>query len=387
MESGGNVARVQHGGKDILLVGTAHVSQKSVEEVKRIILETRPDTVCVELDKGRYESLVDPKRFRNLNLFQVIKQRRVLYLLANLALSAYQKRIGDKIGVRPGAELLAAVESCKAVNAELVLADRDIQATLKRTWSSVSLWNRLRLATSLLAAPFAAEDISEAQIERLKERDTISDMLTELSELVPGLKEPLIDERDQYLASSIDSAPGRSIVAVVGAGHVQGILNNLGKKVDRASLEQLPLPSKAARIVSWSIPAIVLTAFCFGGWRSHSSEPILRMLLAWVLPTSLGCGLCTALCRAHPLTVASGLLAAPITTLNPLIGAGMVTALVEAWVRRPAVADCEAIPESITSLHGWFKNPATRVLLVFLLSSIGTSIGMLIGTTWVVSLL
>ncbi len=387
MESGGNVARVQHGGKDILLVGTAHVSQKSVEEVKRIILETRPDTVCVELDKGRHESLVNPKRFRNLNLVQVIKQRRVLYLLANLALSAYQKRIGDKIGVRPGAELLAAVESCNAVNAELVLADRDIQATLKRTWSSVSLWNKLRLATSLLAAPFAAEDISEAQIEQLKERDTISDMLTELSQLVPGLKEPLIDERDQYLASSIDLAPGRSVVAVVGAGHVQGILNNLGKKVERASLEQLPPPSKAARIVGWSIPAIVLTAFCFGSWRSHSSEPVLRMLLAWVLPTSLGCGLCTALGRAHPLTVASGLLAAPVTALNPLIGAGTVTALVEAWVRRPTVADCEAVPESITSLRGWFKNPATRILLVFLLSSIGASIGMLIGTTWVVALM
>ena len=386
MDSGGYVTHIEHAGKDITIVGTAHVSQKSVEEVRRVILETKPDTVCVELDRGRHESLVDAKRFRNLDLFQVIKQKRVLYLLANLALSAYQKKIGDKIGVRPGAELLAAVENCNAVGAELVLADRDIQTTLKRTWSNISLWNKLRLATSLLAAPFAIEEISEAQIERLKERDTISDMLSELSQLVPGLKEPLIDERDQYLASSIERSNGHRVVAVVGAGHVQGILNNLGKAVDRADLERLPPPSRGARIVGWSIPVIVLAAFYFGSWRAHSTEPWLRMLLAWVLPTSLGCALGTALSGAHVLTIVSGLLVAPVTALSPLIGAGSVTAWVEAWVRRPTVADCEAIPESITSRRGWYKNPATRVLLVFLLSSIGASIGMLIGTAWVVSL-
>ncbi len=386
MEPGGCVTHVEHDGRDITIVGTAHVSQKSVEEVRRVILDTKPDTVCVELDRGRHESLVNAKRFGKLDLFQVIRHKRVLYLLANLALSAYQKKIGDKIGVRPGAELLAAVESCGAVGAELVLADRDIQATLKRTWSNISFWNKFRLATSLLAAPFAIEEISEDQIERLKERDTISDMLSELSQLVPGLKEPLIDERDQYLASSIDRAPGRRVVAVVGAGHVQGVLNNLGKNIDREQLEQLPPPSLSARIVGWAIPVIVLGSFYFGSCRSHSTEPWLKMLLAWVLPTSLGCGLCTAMSGAHPLTILSGLLAAPITALSPFIGAGMVTALVEARVRRPTVAHCEAIPESITSLRGWYKNPATRVLLVFLLSSIGASIGMLIGTTWVVSL-
>ena len=354
--------------------------------MRRVIFEIRPDTVCVELDQGRHESLVDAKRFRKLDLFQVIRQKRVLYLLANLALSAYQKKIGDKIGVRPGAELLAAVETCNAIGAKLILADRDIQATLKRTWSNISFWNKLRLASSLLAAPVAVEEISEEQIERLKERDTISDMLSQLSQLVPGLKEPLIDERDRYLASSIVLAPGRTIVAVVGAGHVQGILNNLGNQVDRAQLEQLPPPSRTARIIGWAIPLVVLGAFYFGGWRSHSTEPLFRMLLAWVLPTSLGCALFTAMAGAHPLTIVSGLLAAPITTLNPLIGAGMVTASVEAWVRRPTVTHCEAIPESITSLRGWYRNPATRVLLVFLLSSIGASIGMLVGATWVVSL-
>lgn len=386
MEPSDCVTRVEHDGKAIAIVGTAHVSRTSVEDVRRVILELKPDTVCVELDKGRHESLVDDKRFRKLDLFQIIKQKRVLFVLANLALSAYQKKIGDKVGVRPGAELLAAVQSCEAVGAQLVLADRDIQVTLKRTWANISIWNKLRLVGSLLAAPFSTEEISEEQIEQLKDRDTISDMLAELSKLVPGLKEPLIDERDQYLASSVTAAPGRTIVAVVGAGHVQGILANLAKPVDRAALEKLPRPSGVSRILGWSIPAIVLASFYFGGWRSHSAETLFHMLLAWVIPTSLGCALFTALGGAHIFTIISGLLVAPIATLNPLIGAGMVTALVEAWVRRPTVAHCEAIPESVTTLRGWYRNPATRVLLVYLLSSLGACIGMLIGTTWVVSL-
>ena len=203
MEPGGCVTHVERDGREITIVGTAHVSQKSVEEVRRVILDTKPDTVCVELDRGRHESLVDAKRFRKLNLFQVIRQKRVLYLLANLALSAYQKKIGDKIGVRPGAELLAAVESCSAVGAELVLADRDIQATLKRTWSNISFWNKFRLATSLLAAPFAIEEISEEQIERLKERDTISDMLSELVK-TRAWSERALDRRTRSVSGKFD---------------------------------------------------------------------------------------------------------------------------------------------------------------------------------------
>jgi len=386
MEPGGSVTRLALGDKDITIVATAHVSQKSVKEVRQVIAELRPDTVCVELDRGRLDSLVDPKRFRKLNLVDVIKQKRVLYTLANLALSAYQKKIGDKVGVRPGAELLAAVEASKDVGAELVLADRDIQTTLKRTWASVSFWNKLRLGSSLIAAPFAMEEISEAQIEGLKDRDTIADMLTELAKLVPGLKEPLIDERDQYLASSIERAPGKRLVAVVGAGHVQGILNSLGKPVDRPNLEKLPTRSVASRMVGWLVPVIVLGTFYFVSSRSHSTEPLLRMLIAWALPTSLGCALFTAAAAAHPLTILGSLFTAPITTLTPVVGSGTVSALVEVYVRRPTVSDCEAIPESITSLRGWYRNAATRVLLVFLLSSIGAAIGTLIGVIWVVSL-
>ena len=386
MEPSGHVTHIDQGDREISIVGTAHVSQRSVEEVRYVIGQIRPDTVCVELDRTRYEALVDANRWRNLDLFQIIREKKVLYLLASLALSAYQKKIGARLGVKPGAEMLAAIEAAKEVGAELVLADRDIQVTLKRTWASLRFWDKARLASGLLATPFSMGDIDEAQIEELKDRDTISEMLEELAAAMPGLKRPLIDERDQYLMSSVLEAKGKKIVVVVGAGHVAGMVKHGNSPTDRQLLSRLPPPSHTGKIVGWVITLVVLGAFYFG-WTQHSSESFYEMLRAWILPTSIGCGLATLLSRAHPLTLLSGILAAPLTTLNPTIGVGMVTALVEAWVRRPTVADCEQIPESMLSLRGWYQNRATRVLLVFVLSSLGASLGMAVGVTWVLSLL
>ncbi len=381
-----HVTRIDSEGRAIFIVGTAHVSPRSVTEVTRVITQLRPDTVCVELDQARYEALIDDSRFRRLDLFQIIREKRVLFLLASLALSSYQRRIGERMGVRPGAELLAAVEAARSVGAELVLADRDIQATLKRTWRSLGFLNKLRLTSGLLMTPFSVEELTSEQIENLKDRDTISEMLKELSTMMPDLKRPLIDERDLYLISSVREAQGKTIVAVVGAGHVEGMLAQIDTPVDRQALATIPPPGRTTAIIGWLVPLIVLGAFAFG-WQKHEGESLLEMLRAWILPTSLGCGLFTLLGLGHPLTILSGILAAPITTLNPAIGAGMVTALVEAWVRRPTVADCEALPQAVMSVRGWYRNRATRVLLIFILSSLGASLGMAVGTTWVLSLL
>lgn len=386
MQSTDTVTRLEHAGRVIYIIGTAHVSQKSVEEVERVIAEVRPDTVCVELDKTRFDAMMDSKRWQKLDLFQVIKQKKVLYLLSNLALSSFQRKIGESMGVKPGAELLAAVKSAETVGARLVLADRDIQATLKRTWHSLSFFNRARLISELLVAPFAVEEIGAEKIESLKDRDTISELLDALAKEMPRLKEPLIDERDRYLISSILEAEGQTIVAVVGAGHVRGMLANVATEVDRDAISVIPRPSPVGQIIGWLIPMAVLIAFYFG-WREHQSESVIQMVKAWVIPTSVLCGIFTLASLAHPLTLLAGVLAAPLTTLNPLIGVGMVTALVEAYVRKPTVADCEGVPDAIMSLKGWYGNRATRILLVFILSSIGASIGMAISTTWVISLL
>lgn len=381
------MTRLDLGEREIHIIGTAHISQRSVEEVERVIAELRPDTVCVELDKMRHEALVDDSRWRKLNIFDIIRQKKVLYLLTSLALSAYQRKMGEKLGVKPGAELLAAVRKAEEVGAELVLADRDIQATLKRTWRRLSFWDKARLSAGLVSAPFAAsEEITEERIEELKDRDTISEMLAELAKEMPRIKEPLIDERDSYLMSMVREAPGKKIVAVVGAGHVAGMLARVNETVDRDKLSLIPPPSRTAFVLKLVIPLIVLSAFYYG-YREHSTESFLYMLYAWILPNSVMAALLTALAAAKPLTVLVAGLASPITSLNPTIGAGMVSGLLEAWLRKPTVADCERIQEDITSLRGIYKNQFTRVLLVAVASTLGSALGAWIGATWVITLI
>jgi pheromone shutdown-related protein TraB len=382
----GHVSRVEYAGKELFIVGTAHVSKKSVEEVQRVIDEVRPDTVCVELDQARYDTLVNGAAWRKLDIFTVIKQKRVLFLMTSLALTAFQRKMGERLGVKPGAELLAAVEKANEVGAKVVLADRDVQATLKRTWASLSFWNKSQLAAGLLAVPFSVQEIEEAQIEDLKDKDNISEMLAQLAEQMPGLKEPLIDERDRYLMSMVQEAPGQRIVAVVGAGHVEGMLTHLGQSVDREALSRIPPKSKLTEALQWIIPTIILMAF-YWGYRERSGEGLIEMLIAWILPTSIGSGLLTAVALGHPLTILTAVVAAPITTLNPAIGAGMVTGLVEAWLRRPTVADCEEVQDALHSLKAMYKNRVTRVLLVAIASTIGAAVGMWIATTWVLTLL
>jgi pheromone shutdown-related protein TraB len=381
----GSVTRLEYEGRELYLIGTAHVSQKSVDEVGRVIRELRPDTVCIELDQTRYEVLVDPKRWRTLDIFQVIRERRLLFLLTSLALSSYQRRLGEKLGVRPGAEMLAAVEHARAVGAEVVLADRDIQATLKRTWAALSLWDKTQLIGVLVGSVFAKGEISEEQVEALKDRDAVSEMIREFAEVMPRLQRPLIDERDRYLISSIREAPGRSIVGVVGAGHVEGMVRYLSTPVDRAALSQVPPRTLLSRLVRWIIPAIVIGAF-FAGYHQHEVQGLKQMVFAWVLPTSILAGLFSVLAGAKLLTVVATSMASPFTTLNPTIGAGMVAAFVEAWLRRPTVEDCEGL-SSVASLSDWYNNRFSRVLLVAFGATIGASLGAYVGAAWLLKLL
>jgi pheromone shutdown-related protein TraB len=386
MAATGHVEEVDYQGRRLFIIGTAHVSAKSVEEVQRVIGEVRPDTVCVELDETRYRALVDESQWRKLDIFQVIRQKKVLFLLVSIGLAAYQRKLGERLGVKPGAELVAAVRKAEEVGAELVLADRDIQATLKRTWGNLSFWNKVKLTGALVSAPFAVEEISEEQVEQLKDRDHISEMMEEFARVMPQVKTPLIDERDSYLMSTIQEAPGSKVVGVVGAGHVEGMLSHLGKTVDREDLSTLPPPSKVTAVLKWVIPLVVLAAF-YEGYREHAGEGLRQMLYAWVLPNSIAAALGGIIAGAKPLTVLVGLVASPITSLNPTIGAGMVAGLVEAWFRRPTVEDCEHINEDVMTLRGAYRNRFTRVLLVTVLVTLGSAVGAWVGAGWVVSLL
>ena len=230
-----NTTLVERGDKKLYLVGTAHISLNSVREVEAVIDTVRPDTVCVELCKMRHEAMTDESRWRRLDIFQVLKQKKAMFLMANLALSAYQRRLGAQLGVKPGAELMAGVQRAEAVGAQLVLADRDIQVTLKRTWANLGFWGRNKILAGLMAGIFGAtEEMTEAELEQMKDRDTLTEKMKEFAVSHPKVKEPLIDERDLYLISSIREAPGNVVVAVVGAGHVPGMLEQLDTPVDRA---------------------------------------------------------------------------------------------------------------------------------------------------------
>ncbi len=385
MDFSDHVTTLQKDDKTYYIVGTAHVSQKSVEEVAEVIDRVKPDTVCVELCQTRYQTLTEDNQWKKLNIKDVILQGKALMLLASLALSSFQRKIGEKLGVKPGAELLEGVNKAKDHGAELVLADRDIQITLKRTWGNLSFWKKAMVFTGLIESVFSKEELSEEDLEKMKEKDQLSEMMEEFAKALPEIKKPLIDERDQFLMSKIEEAEGKNIVAVVGAGHVEGMTRHFGVPVDREKISALPKPSVVFKVLKWVIPAIILGLFVYGYFEKRD-ENFEQMLWAWILPNGILTGLFTLIAGGKPLSVLTGIVAAPITSLNPTIGAGMVVGFVEALLRKPTVEDCENIPEDIKSVKGFYRNNFTRVLLVFLLATLGSALGTFIGGAWLASL-
>ncbi len=385
-----SVTTLEVGDTKYFVVGTAHVSQKSVDEVRHVIEEIQPDVVCVELCKSRHDALTKDSAFRDLDVFKVVREGKGLYLLAHLALSSYQRRIGASLGVKPGAELLAAVTAARDKNIPVELIDRDINVTLKRTWANLGLWKRSMLLSSLLVGweSGKGEPVTEKTVEDLKDPKALSEILTELGTAVPEVKGPLVDERDQYLVSKMTEAGAgkRKVVAVVGAAHVPGMKQQLGTFIDRDALDKIPPPSLIWQIIKWAIPALFLVAIVWG-WQRSSTTSLAEMMLAWILPTSIGAGSLTLVAGGSILSVLSALVIAPIAAIHPLLGTGMVVGVVEAWRRKPNVADCERLPDDVQSLRGFWRNPVTRILLIAVASGIGTAVGFWVGVGWVASML
>jgi len=382
MDLGPNVTTLEQGDRTVYIVGTAHISEKSVREVRETIEALKPDTVCVELCKTRFDALQDEDRWEKLDIFQVIRQGKGLYLMSSLALSAYQHRLGERLGVRPGAELQEAVNAAAEVGAELVLADRDISATLKRTWANLSFFSKLKVMGVLMGTSFSQEEITEEELEKLKDRDHISEAMESFAQAMPQVKEPLIDERDQYLMSAIDDAPGQTIVAVVGAGHVNGMLEEAGKRADREALSVIPPPSKLLKSLKWIIPTLILAAFYYG-WQHRDPMDLYQMVMAWLIPNSVAAALFSAIAGAKLVSIVTAFVASPITSLNPTIGAGMVVGLVEAWARKPTVADAKSLGVDMQTFRGVRKNAISRVLLVALAATLGSAVGAWIGGLWI----
>lgn len=366
--------------KTILLVGTAHISQQSADLVEDIITREQPDTVCIELDEKRYASLAQRKRWENLDLKEVIRKKQLSTLLVNLVLASYQKKLGGQLGIMPGTELLTASKTAKNAGIPVELCDRDIRVTLRRAWHSTSLFKKGYLLASLFASLFDKTEIDEEKLSELRKNDVLSELMNELGETLPDTKRVLIDERDIYMAEKIKAAPGKRIVAIVGAGHKEGMCSVIGQdnRYQMEEINTIPPVSKMWKIIGWSIPAIIILSIVFIGYKQGAGEAGANALY-WILANGIPSAIGALFAWAHPATIFSAFAAAPITSLTPVIGAGYVCAFVQVMKRPPVVREFESVGKDIGTLKGWWQNKLLRVFLVFLLTGFGSSIGTWVG--------
>lgn len=381
-----NVDLIRLGDKSIYLVGTAHISKKSTELAEEIIREVKPDTVALELCLPRYQSLQDPDRWKKTDIVSVIRAGKAFVLMAQLLLAGFQKKLGGQIDIKPGAEMLRAAQVADEIGAQLVFADREIRITLKRTWASLGLRSMFQLLMAMGNGVLGDQKISEEEIERMKSSDALHELMKEFSEKLPEVRETLIDERDQYLASKIQNAPGKVIVAVVGAGHVPGMRALFGQPIDITPLEIIPPKSMLSRVLAWTIPAAVIGLIVWG-FVSSGAGTSFEMVNAWFWINGLFAAAGCALALAHPLTILSAFVSAPFTSLNPFIASGWVAGLVEAMLRKPLVSDLERIADDVVTLKGIWSNRVSRILLVVALTNIFGAIGALFGIGWITSML
>jgi pheromone shutdown-related protein TraB len=372
--------------KEIILIGTAHVSRESADLVGQIIEEEKPDTVCIELCQSRYKSITQKNRWQNTDLLKVIREKKAFLLLSNLMLAHFQKRIGQKLGIKPGEEIMRAIQAAEAVGARIHLADRDIRITLSRTWRLMGLWTKMKLLAQFITSVGDIDTLKEEDIEKMKKRDVLETLLSEIGEFLPEISSILIDERDQYLAHKIRTAPGKKIVAVVGAGHVPGVQSYWNKQIDMELLEQIPPKGKLLGFLKWGIPVLIVGLIALGFFTAGTTAGT-HLIKWWVLANATLSGLGAVIARGHPLTVLSAVVASPFTSLNPMIAAGWVAGLVEALLRKPKVKDFEDLSEDISSLRGFWKNKITRILLVVVFTNIGSSLGTFVAIPLMVKVL
>ena len=375
-----NIKTLHFNDREIILVGTAHISKESMEEVDKTVRDTLPDCVAVELDEQRYESIKSPEAWKNLDIVKVLKEKRGFIMLANLVLGSFQRRMGADVGVKPGDEMRSALTVSEELGIPVAMVDRPIQTTLRRAWAKNSLWGKLKLLSALFAAAFEKEEISAEQIESLKSSNEMDSMMDELAGYLPTVKEVLIDERDRYLAAHIWNCKGKKVLAVLGAGHLPGVekfLNGIAsgeKNCDTADIEEVPAAGAGAKIAGWIFP-VLLIALIAAGFFTGGVKTSFDMLISWVLWNGSLAALGTLLALGHPLAIITGFVGAPLGTLNPFLAVGLFTGLVQAWVRKPKVEDMEHLIDDASSLKGLYKNRIGRILLVFFLSSLGGSIG------------
>ena len=373
------------GGKILTILGTAHVSHASVEAVKQLLNNESFDAVAVELCPSRHRAMIDPDTIAKMNLFEVFRQGKTAVVIANLVLGAYQQRIADEIGIEPGAEMRAAIRLAGEKKLPVLLIDRDIATTLKRAYRNIPWWQRMALFAGLLASVMSNEQVTEEEIEKLKEGDILESALSQFAEQNENLFKPLIEERDEFmvakLRSDLEGTDYQNILVVVGAGHINGMQQQLEQNhpsteqvaLSISELNRIPAGSRWPKLIPWLVVALILVGFGIGFTRS--TDLGLDMVIEWVLINGGLSAFGAALATAHPLTILVAFIAAPLTSLNPMIGAGIVAAGAEIYFRKPKVSDFTTLRSEVTKIKGWWQNRVARSLLVFLFSTLGSAIG------------
>jgi pheromone shutdown-related protein TraB len=379
-----NTTTVLLNGNEFKLIGTAHVSRESIEEVRNIICTEKPDMVCVELDQERYNSITQNDNWEKLNLTKVFKEGKGFLLIANLVLAGFQRRLGNELGVKPGEEMKTAVQASQEMGIAYSLCDREVHTTLRRAWARCGFWSKAKLLASLLASAFTTEKLSEEEIENLKNKNELDGMMGELADYLPAVKEVLIDERDRYLAvkiwTSASQKTNQKIIAVMGAGHIQGIKTYLEKlskgeeSTDVSELDKIPPASFLSKIARFIIPAAIIVLIAAGFFRA-GTEIGLSMITQWILWNGSLAALGAIIALGHPLAILVSFIGAPITSLNPFIGVGILSGIVQVALRKPRVSDAQQMAEDAASLKGIYRNRITRALVVFFFSSLGSVIG------------
>ena len=371
--------QVTLGERSVTLLGTAHVSLASAEEVRAAIRSGEFDAVAIELCPTRYQSLTDPDAMARMDLFQVLREGKAGMVAANLALGAYQQRLAEQSGIQPGEEMRAAIEESRNADLPVQLVDRDIGITLRRVYRSVPWWQRLTLISGLVASLISRQEVTREEIEELKEGDVLEATFAEFANRSRALYRVLIEERDRYMALRLmeaDPSPGCTLV-VIGAGHLAGMAQQLeaappaDPTAEREALEAVPPRRRWTRALPWVVVAVILSGFAIG--FSRSPELGRELVIDWFLINGVLAAGATALAWAHPLTVVGTFFAAPLTSLNPTIGAGFVAAGIELSLRRPTVAHFASLRNDVASLRGWWRNRVARTLLVVLMATLGSA--------------
>lgn len=383
-----NVRRVSYAGKEIIIIGTAHISAESISLVRSTIEAEHPDAVGVELDAQRYAQLKSGERWGETNISHVISSGQSYLFLINLLLANLQRQLGQKVGIKPGEEMLQAARIAEERGIPVALIDRDVRVTLKRAMDVTSLGEKTRLLVSIFSGFFGSEKdmLTPEKIEELKKHDIMSELMQQLSREMPNVKRVLVDERDLYIANRILAMQGRKIVAVVGAGHLGGILQYLDAPRDTAHLNALPKKKFGMlQLIAYSVPLLFFALIAYA-LVTKGAGVSLNILAYWFLINGTLAALGVLLARGHVFSIITAFVAAPFTTLHPLLAVGWFAGAMEAKMRNPKVKDFEGL-RNLNSYSDFAKNSVTRILLVAAFANLGATIGTLIALPYILAML